>query len=224
MGSIYPEGTFILNGLSMDRSAGGYRIGTCIMPEGCSQKTISEFKKILATIYTAAATPMQQAAVSAYLSNPSMDTYLHDTREIHRIMTTRLATLFNSIEGVNATIPESGFSFLVDLNSIAHTIQAAGIQYSNDIAPAMIQHPYHMATVTGEAMMAAYNDFFIRISVTDYDGAAALTAFRADPPKNDIDEEAFFIKFGSRMIAGMEMFQIWIQDIQKGTFKYNKEI
>jgi aspartate aminotransferase len=223
MGRVYPEGTFILNGLSMDRSAGGYRIGTCIMPEGCDQKVINEFIKILATVYAAAATPIQQAALSAYLPNPSMEAYLHDTREIHRIMTTRLADLFREIEGVRATIPEGGFSFMVDLNGIAKSIQDAGIQYSNDLAPAMIQHPYHIATVTGEAMMAAYSDFFIRFSVTDYDGIAALEAYRANPPKSNADEEAFFQKFGEKMIAGMDMFRIWVQDLQNGKIKYHKE-
>jgi aspartate aminotransferase len=224
MGSVYPEGTYIFNGLSMDRSAGGYRIGTCLMPEGCGKKTIDEYVKILATIYTAAATPTQKAAVSGYMPNPSIDAYLHDTREIHRIMTTRLATLCRRIPGVRATMPDGGFSFMADLNGITEKLQAAGIQYSNDLAPAMIQHPYHIATVTGEAMMAAYTDFFIRFSATDYDGASALAAYRADPPNNETDEEAFFQRFGTRMIAGMEKFRSWIADLQDGTFVYHREI
>lgn len=174
MGSIYPEGTFVLNGLSMDRSAGGLRIGTCILPEGSDQALKDELIKVLATVYTAAVTPVQQAAIPAYLPNPAMDAYLHDTREIHRIMTTRLAARCAAIEGVRTIIPEGGFSFMVDLNVMIAEIRAAGIQYSNDLAPAMIQHPYHIATVTGEAMMAGYDDFYIRFSATDYDGTAAL--------------------------------------------------
>ena len=223
MGSIYPEGTFVLNGLSMDRSAGGFRIGTCILPEGCEQKVIDEFVKVLATVYTASATPIQQAAVSAYLPNPSMDTYLHDTREIHRIMTTHLATLCGRIEGVRTTMPEGGFSFMVDLNPLGAELQAAGIQYSNDLAPALIQHPYHIATVTGEAMMAAYADFYIRFSATDYNGAEALHAYRTSPPSSESEEEEFFTRFGSQMIEGMEMFRTWIADLKAGMIKFRKE-
>ncbi len=37
MGKIYPEGTFVTNGLSKDRSAGGYRLGHCILPKNCSK-------------------------------------------------------------------------------------------------------------------------------------------------------------------------------------------
>lgn len=222
MGTIYPEGTFVLNGLSMDRSAGGYRIGTCILPEGTDRKVTEAFIKVLATVYSASVTPIQQAAVQAYLPIPSMDTYLHDTREIHRIMATGLAVRCSEIDGVRVTIPEGGFSFMVDLNAMSSELHAAGIQYSNDLAPAMIQHPYHVATVTGEAMMAAYADFYIRFSATDYDGAKALDEYRNDPPKSSIDEDAFFMKHGSRMIAGMEMFQIWIQDVKSGSFTYQK--
>jgi aspartate aminotransferase len=223
MGSVYPEGTFVLNGLSMDRGAGGYRIGTCIMPEGSTEKIIREFVKILATIYTAAATPAQQAAIAAYEPNASMDAFLHDTREIHRIMTVRLASICAGIEGVTTVIPEGGFSFMADLSSITTALQAAGIQYSNDLAPALIRHPYHIATVSGESMMGAYSDFFIRFSVTDYNGKQALADFRKNPPVNEAEEELFFTKFGGRMIEGIEMFRRWIQDLQDGKIRYHKE-
>ncbi len=222
MGTIYPEGTFVLNGLSMDRSAGGLRIGTCIMPEGTDQQVIDEFVKVLATVYTAAVTPVQQAAIPAYLPNPAMDSYLHDTREIHRIMTTRLATRCASIEGVRTIIPEGGFSFMADLNAMIPHIQAAGIRYSNDLAPAMIQHPYHIATVTGEAMMAGYDDFYIRFSATDYDGIRALTDYRSAPPRTPAEEEAFFLKHGGKMAAGMEIFGRWVADVRSGAFKMEK--
>jgi aspartate aminotransferase len=223
MGSIYPEGTFVLNGLSMDRSAGGLRIGTCILPEGSDQILKDEFIKILATVYTAAVTPVQQAAIPAYLPNTAMDTYLHDTREIHRIMTTELATRCAEIEGVRTIIPEGGFSFMADLNSMIVAIRATGIQYSNDLAPAMIQHPYHIATVTGEAMMAGYDDFYIRFSATDYDGAAALESYRSAPPQTSSEEEVFFMKHGAHMAAGMEMFSRWVRDVRSGNFRFEKK-
>jgi aspartate aminotransferase len=223
MGSIYPEGTFVLNGLSMDRSAGGLRIGTCILPEGSDQTVKDEFVKVLATIYTAAVTLVQQASIPAYLPNPAMDEYLHDTREIHRIMTTRLAARCAAIEGVRTIIPEGGFSFMADLNSMLLEIRGAGIQYSNDLAPAMIQHPYHIATVTGEGMMAGYDDFYIRFSVTDYDGTAALESYRSAPPKTQDDEDVFFKRFGGKMAAGMEMFTRWVADVRSGSFRLEKD-
>ena len=48
MGKIYPEGTFVTNGLSKSHAAGGYRLGYVIFPQhAVDLKT--QFKKILAT-------------------------------------------------------------------------------------------------------------------------------------------------------------------------------
>lgn len=216
MGSIYPEGTFILNGLSREKGADGFRIGTCIMPEGSSQKIREEYTKTISTVYSAPTISSQLAAVAIFEPNPDTDSFIQDTREIHRIMTTRLASVCAKIEGIRTTIPEGGFSFMADLNSMASELQNAGIQYSNDLAQALIQHPYHIATVGGEAIMAAYSDFFIRFSVTDYDGKMALSDYRNFRPESDADEEIFFLKHGSRMITGIEMLRTWVKDLKDG--------
>ncbi len=86
MGLIYPEGTFITNGLSKDRSAGGYRLGSCILPEGCSNKLTDNFKKVAATVYTNVSTPTQYASITAYDHNEDIEEYFDITRQIHRIM------------------------------------------------------------------------------------------------------------------------------------------
>lgn len=224
MGRIYPEGTFIINSLSLDRSAAGVRIATCILPEGSDRKVLLELIKILDTVYAAAATPMQQAAITAYLPGPEMDAWIRDTREIHRIMTTHLAEGFAAIEGIRVIIPDGGFSFLVDLNPLASRLGEAGIIYSNDLAPALIQHPYHIATVAGEAMMAAYAEFYMKIAATDYDARSALEAYRRSSPGGDEEEAAFFARFGSRMIRGKEMFEEWITDLKEGRVHVQREM
>ena len=219
MGEVYPEGTFVIHSLSAGMAAGGFRLGSCIMPKGASPVLIREFAKIAATVYTSSATPIQEAGIAAYTSGEEMDQYLTATRNITRIMTTRLASICSNVEGLRITIPEAGFYFMVNLNPLAAELEQAGIMYSNDLAPALISHPYHIATVTGEAMMAPYGDFFIRFAATDYDGEKALTTYLEKPPSGDSEEEEFFRKFGSRMIEGMEMFKIWVGDIRTGSFR-----
>jgi aspartate aminotransferase len=93
--------------------------------------------------------------------------------------------------------------------------------YSNDLAPALISHPYHIATVTGEAMMAPYGDFFIRIAATDFDGEEALLEYLERPPASDAEEEIFFTKYGSDMIEGIRMFKKWVTDIRDGSFRFS---
>ena len=214
MGSIYPEGTFVLNGLSFDRSAPGYRIGVCLTPEYTDKQIMDEMGKILSTYYTYASTPIQEAAVVAFEQNDQIESYIDATRSIYRIMGEGLSSLCNDIEGVHVPKPEAGIYFMADLNDMSHYLKNSGIQTSNDLAPALIDHPYHISAATGEAMMAPYGDYYIRFATTDYDGGKAMKEFLADPPSTRMDEEAFFTIFGSRMIAGMEMFRIWTQDIK----------
>ena len=68
MGKIYPEGTFVIHSLSAGMGAGGFRLGSCIMPEGTSQEIIRDIAKIAATIYTSSAAPLQEAGIAAYTS------------------------------------------------------------------------------------------------------------------------------------------------------------
>lgn len=218
MGKIYPEGTFVIHSLSAGMGAGGFRLGSCIMPEGISPSAICDVAKIAATIYTSSAAPLQQAGIAAYRSGEEMDQYLEAVRNILRIMTSRLAHMCGAIEGIRVTVPRAGFYFMVDMNPLTDALQKAGILYSNDLAPALISHPYHIATVTGEAMMAPYGDFFIRFACTDFDGESALLEYLEKPPAPE-EEEAFFEKYGERMIEGMKMFQKWVRDIREGTFR-----
>ena len=56
MAKIYPEGTFVTNGLSKSHAAGGYRLGYVIVPQHAIEMK-RQFKKILAAEYTAVSTP-----------------------------------------------------------------------------------------------------------------------------------------------------------------------
>jgi aspartate aminotransferase len=114
MGKVYPEGTFVTNGLSKDRSAGGYRLGSCILPTTSSEKLASDYKKVAATVYTNVSTPIQFAAIKAYEPNDEIEDYISTTREIHRIMGNYLYEQWNSIDGITATKPEGAFYFFAD--------------------------------------------------------------------------------------------------------------
>ena len=85
MGKIYPEGTFVTNGLSKSHAAGGYRLGYVIFPQHAVDLK-AQFKKILATEYTAVSTPIQHAAVAGFEISSDMDEYFEITRNIHHIM------------------------------------------------------------------------------------------------------------------------------------------
>ncbi len=203
MGAIYPEGTFVTNGLSKDRSAGGYRLGTCVLPEQTTSKLKDSFIKLAASLYSNVTTPIQLAAINAYQENPRMEEYFHITRNIHRIMGKNLSEKCNQIEGLKATVPAGGFYFLLDFNQLGHKLREKGIISSDELAPALLAHPYHIATVTGRSVFVAPTNFSARISFVDYDGKAAYQDYKTNPQENKAEEEKFLAKHGAHMLSGL---------------------
>jgi aspartate aminotransferase len=204
---FYPEGTFVTNGISKDRSAAGYRLGHCILPDKCSETLRSAFNKIAGTVYTNVSTPTQYGAIDSYRPNTTIDEYFLVTREIHRIMGTNLSGEFNKLEGLRSIPPEGGFYFLVDFNDIKEELVNNGVKTSNDLAPALLSHPYHIAALSGDSILLNQNDFGIRIAFVDYDGKQALRNYLQNPPKTKSDEIDFLEQNAPRMINAIESLQ-----------------
>ena len=129
MGKIYPEGTFVTNGLSKSHAAGGYRLGYVIFPQYVTELK-QQFKKILATEYTAVSTPIQHAAVAGFEISKEMDEYFEITRRIHEIMGEYTYNAVTAIDGVKATKPEATFYLLANFNHYSSELAGSKIQVS----------------------------------------------------------------------------------------------
>lgn len=210
MGLIYPEGTFVTNGLSKDRSAGGYRLGACFLPRQESGELRKNFTKIAATVYTNVSTPTQYAAVAAYEPNAEIEEYFTVTRNIHRMMGMFMSRAFNRIDGIRATTPQGAFYFYADFNKLADKLRARSVMTSNDLGQSLLSHPFHVATITGDAVMARPDDYCARIAFVDYDGKVAFDNYRANPPQTPAEEEAFVRKNAPRMVAGIDKLQQYV--------------
>ena len=116
---VYPEGCFITNGLSKDRSAGGYRLRFLHFANNVTtEKLFNDFKKVAATVYTNVSTPTQYAAIKAYEPNDEIEEYINITRQIHRIMGHYLSDEWNKVDGIKATQPDGAFYFFADFNEL----------------------------------------------------------------------------------------------------------
>jgi aspartate aminotransferase len=213
MGLIYPEGTFVTNGLSKDRSAGGYRLGSCIMPETSSEKMAADFAKVAATVYTNVSTPTQYAAIATYEPNDEIEEYFRITREIHRIMGCFASEGFNRIDGIKATRPKGTFYFYADFNLLAEDLKRKGVPDSNALGKSLLDHPHHIAVVTGDALMLRPDDYGARIAFVDYDGNAAFDAYKNDLPATEADEIAFAKKVAPRIVEGIEQLNAYVGTI-----------
>jgi len=215
MRSIYPEGTFVTNGISKDRGAAGYRLGHYILPAKCSDNLQQAFKKIAATVYTNVSTPTQYAAIPAYEPNEAIEEYFRITRETHRIMGVNLSNEFDKIEGIKSSTPKGGFYFLLDFNELKEDLFRNNIMSSNDLASSMLKHPFHFGALTGDSILLKQDDFSARIAFVVYPGRNAFDNFVKDSPKSKSDEITFFRQNAPRMAKSVEVLQSFVESLKK---------
>ncbi len=216
MGQIYPEGTFVTNGLSKSHAAGGYRLGYVIFPHH-TYELRQQFKKILATEYTATSTPIQHAAIAGFQESREMDEYFEITRSIHQIMGDYTYQALNKIEGVKTTKPEATFYLLANFNAYSDYFLANKISNSQKFSESLIQHPYHTALVGGDSLVLERTDFSARIAFVDYDGQMAMKNYIDNPPRTASDRIEFVKENAPKIVDGIAMIQRYLDDIKNKT-------
>lgn len=212
MGKIYPEGTFVTNGLSKSHAAGGYRLGYVILPQHVTELK-QQFKKILATEYTATSTPIQHAAIAGFQKSKEMDEYFRITRRIHQIMGDYTYHALNEI-GVKSTKPEATFYVLADFNPYTTDFHSNRIINSQRFSESLIVHPYHTAIVGGDSLVLERTDYSARLAFVDYDGAKAYKEYQLHPPKNYSDRIEFVKNNAPRVVAGIKMIERYLDDLK----------
>ena len=216
MGKIYPEGTFVTNGLSKSHAAGGYRLGYVIFPQHATDLK-KQFKKILATEYTAVSTPIQHAAVAGFEIHKEMEEYFEITRSIHQIMGEYTYHKLSAIEGVKTTKPNATFYLLADFNAFAPDLQKADIMTSQKLSESLILHPYHTAIVGGDSLVLERTDFSARIAYVDYDGANVYQNYLVNKPKTNSEKIEFVNSNAPKIVAGLEMIDKFFNNLKKNT-------
>ncbi|HET8719563.1 MAG TPA: pyridoxal phosphate-dependent aminotransferase [Candidatus Nitrosotenuis sp.] len=214
MAEIYPEGSFVTNGLSKSHSAGGYRLGYVILPH-YSSEIKPNFKKIQATEYTSVSTPIQYAAIAGFQPSKELNKYFEVARNIHRIMGEYCYDTLNDIDGVRTTKPEATFYLLADFNSYRDYFHSRKIITSQQFLDSMLEHPYHTAIVGGESLVLERTDFSTRIAYVDYDGQAAMQNYQTRKPKNQSERLEFVRKNAPRIVSGLDMIKKYLDDIKR---------
>ena len=214
MGKIYPDGTFVTNGLSKSHAAGGYRLGYVIFPQHAIELK-KQFKKILATEYTAVSTPIQYAAVAGFEPSKEIDEYFQTVRSIHQIIGDYTYHAFTEIEGVRATKPEATFYLLADFNFFAPDLQKLKIDTSQKLSESLMVHPYHTAIVGGDSLVLERTDYRARIAFVDYDGEKVFENYIRNKPKSNSDKIDFVKNNAPKVVNGIKMIERFFKDIQK---------
>ena len=213
MGKIYPEGTFVTNGLSKSHASGGYRLGYVVFPQHAVDLK-AQFKKILATEYTAVSTPIQHAAVAGFEISKEMDEYFEITRNIHHMMGEYTHDALLEIDGVKATKPDATFYLLADFNAFATDLQKVKISTSQKLSESLMVHPYHTAIVGGDSLVLERTDYSARIAYVDYDGSKVYENYKNHRPKTHSERTEFVVNNAPKTVGGIKMIARFFDDIK----------
>lgn len=201
-GTVYPEGTVVIGGLSKSMSLGGWRVGHAVLPPGEGGRTLLRgITGIASNIWSCVTAPVQYAAVLAYSSDGDVAEYRALCTRMHAA---RTGALYQSVldAGLDCVSPDGGFYVFPSFARYGEALRARGIEDDRALARHLLDH-YRVATLPGSAFHAS-EDYCLRMSSsfvdaeTDTKAEALVRAFEANP-----DPGAFIREFhpGMRIVG-----------------------
>ena len=174
----YPTGTIISSGLSKWCGAGGWRLGTMTFPPG-QRRLLDAMASVASETFTSTSSPIQYAAVTAFLPHPSIERYLVQARRILAALGLECARRLREA-GVRVHDPEGGFYLFPDFEPHRETLRARGVETSSGLCQQLL-HEAGVAALPGSAFGRPQDELGARLAYVDFDGASALVAAESVP-------------------------------------------
>jgi aspartate aminotransferase len=147
---FYPEGTLITGGLSKAFSAGGWRLGYVAIPQSAEgSQLLAALSALASEIWSAAATPIQEAAVVAFTPNPDISSYVQSSARLHAAVTTRIYQTLRAL-GILCPRPAGAFYLYPDFAPWRACLLARGVRTSQELA-SYLSDTWGIATLPGTA-------------------------------------------------------------------------
>lgn len=171
--TYYPEGTIVTSGLSKWCGAGGWRLGTAVVPDALSDLKDTMIG-ILSEIVSCAPTPIQVAAIKAY---EDTDDILHTIEKRREILKAIGLYTYQKLTdaGLSCTKPDGGFYSFVDFMPFQEVLTIRGLLTSDDVCQKLMTDK-GVALLSGSAFGMEDDYLSARLAFVDFDGEAALKA------------------------------------------------
>lgn len=164
----YPEGTFVLGGLSKHLSIGGWRVGVAILPNtDLGKKLMSKMSVFASETWSGVAAPIQYAAIKAYSLDDDIEQYIADCAAIHGIRTRYIKQELEQL-GVLCSGGHGAFYVAANFDYWQSGLQKLGIQNSADLARHLLEK-YHIATLAGRDFGMPEKQQSLRLSTSYLD-------------------------------------------------------
>lgn len=203
MARFYPEGTIVSSGLSKWCGAGGWRLGTFLLPP-----SLSELGDTIAAIatetFTSTSAPIQHAAITAFEGGDEIDRYLSHSRMLLSTLGKWAAKRLRD-EGATVSEPEGGFYLFPGFQAFRERLLSNGIRGSRAFCEKLLVET-GVAVLPGVDFGRAEDELSARIAYVDFDGEAALAAMEA----GEAVDEAFLRRHCQRVMEGIERISAFL--------------
>jgi aspartate aminotransferase len=207
MARHYPEGTLITAGLSKWCGAGGWRLGTMVVPPQLRWLGDAMAAAASETFSTVAA-PVQHAAVTAFTGNAEIERFVSQSRRILRALGRWTAHALRDA-GIAVDLPQGAFYLFPDFTPHAEGLRARGIDGSDALCERLLADT-GVALLSGSAFGCAPEQLTARLAYVDFGGAEALQAVGRVPEAEELDTPWLRAHCG-RVLAAGEAIVDWLR-------------
>ena len=167
----YPEGTIITSGLSKWCGAGGWRLGTMIIPDELD-KVKQAIINVSSETFSCVSSPIQYASVAAYQDEKYINDYLFHSRRILKVIGDYCYQELKNAE-IKLHRQDGGFYLFPDFSNHSSNLHSKGIRTSSQFCKQLLKDT-GVALLPGSAFGRPENEFTARLAYVNFDGARAL--------------------------------------------------
>jgi iron complex outermembrane recepter protein len=166
--SFYPEGSFVLGGLSKHLSIGGWRLGVAILPDNeMGAQLMSALQVIASETWSAVSSPLQYAAITAYSNDAELEKYISDCAQIHGLRTRHIYEKLTAL-GVRCTPPIGAFYMVANFDHWKPALKSKDITTSKQLAEHLLEE-YAIASLPADAFGVPETELSLRLSTSYLD-------------------------------------------------------
>ena len=204
LANFYPEGTIISSGLSKWCGAGGWRLGTFLIPSNLNWLT-NAMAVVASETFTATSAPIQYAAIKAFEFSSTIENYVKKSRAILQAIGQYTFTELRSI-GLQMPEPKGGFYLFPNFELFRVKLNQKEINNSVDLCKTLLDET-GVALLPGADFGQQLEELSTRLSYVDFDGKKALSYLDDD---DNILDNNFMNEYAPRIVAACNAIKNWL--------------
>ncbi len=206
LASYYPERTIITGGLSKAHSAGGYRLGYMIIPEGLKD-TIKPLKALISETFSAVAAPIQYAAIKAWDKTKEVEDDIKLATSIHKACAHYFYERLSDM-GIDCPAPQGAFYLFISFIKYKNQLENLGIKTNQELCKYLLEK-YQIALLPGDDFYYPIDSLTARLAFVDYNGKDVMNAAKKSEQLN----KQFIEKYCPNVKNGLDVLNNFLDSI-----------